>query len=302
VAAPPLVGTFDPARIRSFSPLSEVPLGGYQPVVAAPATPASRRALHGADLLPHQNLGGYVTQPVNLITSLSALPVLQNSGQYDGDLHGSDPISVIRVRVAVVTGPNPTSLERIREAAQQIAHLGSWERDLATGTTRWSSELFRLLGYRQGAVEPSREAFLASVHQDDLARVARSQDDVRDNRWHELDFRTGARDGVERVLQSRVNVVYDADGTPQFCGLPAHHTCPHRMDCPRCGLFIGGETVEGSESRELVEPATGEPLATVQLAGEARGRGVGQQDGHRAHERCGNPGSPGPAWGGPARS
>jgi len=33
---------------------------------------------------------------------------------------------------------------------------------------------------------------------------------------------------------------YDADGAPQFCGLPAHHTCPHRMDCSRCGLFIGG--------------------------------------------------------------
>jgi acyl-CoA reductase-like NAD-dependent aldehyde dehydrogenase len=35
------------------------------------------------------------------------------------------------------------------------------------------------------------------------------------------------------------------------------------------GLFIGGEAGEGSESRELVEPATGEPLASVQLAGEA---------------------------------
>jgi acyl-CoA reductase-like NAD-dependent aldehyde dehydrogenase len=34
------------------------------------------------------------------------------------------------------------------------------------------------------------------------------------------------------------------------------------------GLFIGGELVEGSESRELVEPASGEPLATVQLAGD----------------------------------
>ena len=34
------------------------------------------------------------------------------------------------------------------------------------------------------------------------------------------------------------------------------------------GLFIGGEQVEGSEARELVEPASGEPLATVQLAGE----------------------------------
>ncbi len=35
------------------------------------------------------------------------------------------------------------------------------------------------------------------------------------------------------------------------------------------GLFIDGETVEGSESRELVEPATGESFGTAQLAGEA---------------------------------
>ena len=37
---PPLIkvaGVFDPARIRSFDPLSQVPLGDYQPVVAAPA-------------------------------------------------------------------------------------------------------------------------------------------------------------------------------------------------------------------------------------------------------------------------
>ena len=35
------------------------------------------------------------------------------------------------------------------------------------------------------------------------------------------------------------------------------------------GLWIGGETVEGSETRELVEPATGEQFAVAQLAGEA---------------------------------
>jgi acyl-CoA reductase-like NAD-dependent aldehyde dehydrogenase len=35
------------------------------------------------------------------------------------------------------------------------------------------------------------------------------------------------------------------------------------------GLFIGGETVEGSSTRELVEPATGEPFGSAQLAGEA---------------------------------
>ena len=35
------------------------------------------------------------------------------------------------------------------------------------------------------------------------------------------------------------------------------------------GLFIGGESVEGSESRELREPATDAPLARAAMAGEA---------------------------------
>jgi putative ABC transport system permease protein len=134
-AVPKLVGTFDPARIRSFDRLSEVPLGGYEPVTAAPATAASRRALGGADLLPNQNLGGYVSQPVNLITSLSALPALQNDLQYGGNLHTGDPISVIRVRVAGVSGPNPVSLERIREVAQQIAVRTHLDVDIVAGSS-----------------------------------------------------------------------------------------------------------------------------------------------------------------------
>jgi acyl-CoA reductase-like NAD-dependent aldehyde dehydrogenase len=35
------------------------------------------------------------------------------------------------------------------------------------------------------------------------------------------------------------------------------------------GLYVNGETIEGSSTRDLVEPATGEPLGTAQLAGEA---------------------------------
>lgn len=47
---------------------------------------------------------------------------------------------------------------------------------------------------------------------------------------------------------------YDADGQPQFCGLPAHQTCPHRMDCPHCGLFIGGEKAKLLSESEHVQP------------------------------------------------
>ncbi len=129
-----VVGTFDAARIRSFDPLSQLPLGPYQPVAAAPASAASRHALHGQDLLPNQNLGGYVTQPVDLVTTLSALPALESS--YYGDAaRAADPISVIRVRVAGVTGPNAVSLERIREVAQQVAVRTHLAVDIVAGSS-----------------------------------------------------------------------------------------------------------------------------------------------------------------------
>jgi hypothetical protein len=133
-ASPQLAGIFSPAAIKSFDPLSRVPLGAYQPVAAAPANAAAAAALHGGDLLPNQNLGGYVSQPVDLITALSALPALQNS-DYGANLPASDPISVIRVRVAGVTGPNPVSLERIREAAQQIAVRTHLDVDIVAGSS-----------------------------------------------------------------------------------------------------------------------------------------------------------------------
>jgi putative ABC transport system permease protein len=131
---PRAVGVFDPARITDFDRLSEVPLGPYQPTAAVPAGPA-RSVLRGSDLQPSLNLGGYVSQPVQLITTLAALPALENSTVFSGDLHAGDPISVIRVRVTGVTGPNPVSLERIKEVAQQIAVRTGLDVDIVTGSS-----------------------------------------------------------------------------------------------------------------------------------------------------------------------
>jgi putative ABC transport system permease protein len=135
IPVPRAVGEFDPGKVRVFDPLSAVPLGPYQPTAAAPAGAASRKALGGHDLLPSLNLGGYVGQPVQLITTLSALPALENSAVFRGDLHATRPISVIRVRVAGVTGPNPVSLERIKEVAQLIAVRTHLAVDIVTGSS-----------------------------------------------------------------------------------------------------------------------------------------------------------------------
>jgi hypothetical protein len=129
-----ITGVFDPAKIRAFDPLSQVPLGDYQPVAAAPATAASHQVLHGADLLPSQNLGGLVSQPVNLITTLSALPQLENGHYYTG-VPTADPISVIRVRVAGVTGAGTLSRARINAVAQQIEQRTGLDVDVVAGSS-----------------------------------------------------------------------------------------------------------------------------------------------------------------------
>jgi putative ABC transport system permease protein len=129
-----VAGVFDPAKIESFDPLSRVPLGAYRPLTVAPANAASSRALHGDDLLPSQNLGGLVSQPVNLITTLSALPTLENSQVYPG-VPAADPISVIQVRVAGVTGSDPLSRDRINAVARQIAQRTGLDVDIVAGSS-----------------------------------------------------------------------------------------------------------------------------------------------------------------------
>ncbi len=132
---PIMTGTFSTAKIQAFDPLSRVPLGPYEPTAAAPANPASRRALGGADLLPSLNLGGYVSPPVQLITTMAALPTLENRRYGGGAQLDRAPISVIRVRIAGVSGPDPASLNRIKEAAEQIEVRTHLTVDIVAGSS-----------------------------------------------------------------------------------------------------------------------------------------------------------------------
>ena len=134
-ASPVLTGTFSESRIAAFDPLSRVPLGPYQPTTAAPANAASSKALGGSDLLPSLNLGGYVSQPAQLITTLSALPALENSNYSGGTQLAKAPISVIRVRVAGVTGASPASLNRIKTVAGQIELRTGLTVDIVAGSS-----------------------------------------------------------------------------------------------------------------------------------------------------------------------
>jgi PAS domain S-box-containing protein len=99
--------------------------------------------------------------------------------------------------------------------AQQIAQVGDWEWDIATGGLQWSEELYRIYGYEPYEITPeyglivdsmhpkSREAFLGAI---DAA--------LRAGRPFEMDYTFFRRDGSEAILHTIGRVNHDNNGSP----------------------------------------------------------------------------------------
>ena len=62
--------------------------------------------------------------------------------------------------------------EELLNRAQEMAHVGCWELEVATDTLYWSDEVYRIIGLEPQQIEASMEAYLQAVHPDDRARVA----------------------------------------------------------------------------------------------------------------------------------
>jgi diguanylate cyclase (GGDEF)-like protein/PAS domain S-box-containing protein len=108
-------------------------------------------------------------------------------------------------------------LERERASlaeAQAITHLGSWERDLATGVRTWSDEMFRIMGI---APEGEMAHMLDLVVEEDRADLEAALEATRAT-GAELDrtFRIRREDdGQVRFLHIRGRLVRDDRGVPR---------------------------------------------------------------------------------------
>lgn len=129
-----IVGRYDPEKLPGFSPLSQVPLETYYPPELLPADAASKDALHGKPLLPSENIGDYVAQPPLFLTTIQGMQPFLNSRYYAGASNKA-PISVIRVRVKGVAGPDSLSQARIRLVATEIHDRTGLQVDITAGSS-----------------------------------------------------------------------------------------------------------------------------------------------------------------------
>ncbi|MEW6268376.1 MAG: EAL domain-containing protein [Thermodesulfobacteriota bacterium] len=99
--------------------------------------------------------------------------------------------------------------------AQAVAHVGSWQLDIASSRLTWSDESFRIFGDTPGASPASFDVFLQRVHPDDRIALAETfQRSLEERVPYDVEHRIVWDDGTVRVVQVRGETCFDADGAP----------------------------------------------------------------------------------------
>ncbi len=96
--------------------------------------------------------------------------------------------------------------------SQRLAKVGSWELDVATGTTRRSDEWYRIYGLPRD-VQPDFQTFLSCVHPSDRGVVREAMEKTRSTDTpFGVEFRIIRRDGELRFIRSIVEAIQNDNG------------------------------------------------------------------------------------------
>ncbi|MDH5490141.1 MAG: PAS domain S-box protein, partial [Rhodospirillaceae bacterium] len=101
--------------------------------------------------------------------------------------------------------------------AQRIARLGSWELDLGSGETKWSDEVYRILGLIPTNTTPSLESLKKCIHADDRSRFAGLiERSMKTGKPFSADNRIVMPDGAIRFVHQQGEVVKNPGTMPDI--------------------------------------------------------------------------------------
>lgn len=135
-------------------------------------------------------------------------------------VNGPSEIIVLRDALAASVkriAEHSAALERTTsdlKQAQQLARIGSWDRDLLKDEVRWSDEQYQLLGYEPGAVMPSHALFLKHVHEKDREMVAAAFADAVSRRETNLavDHLIKSKGAATKRVRTTAELRFDESG------------------------------------------------------------------------------------------
>jgi PAS domain S-box-containing protein len=135
--------------------------------------------------------------------------------------------------------------------AQALAHIGSWEWDIAGDRVTWSNELYRIYDLQPERGQLNYDAYLSRIHPGDRDAVRGTVERaLADGEAFEMTHRVVLEDGHERIVQGRGRVILDRTGHPiRMVGTTQDITERQRVEAVR-------ENILSAVSHELRTPLT----------------------------------------------
>ncbi|MBI5609102.1 MAG: DUF3365 domain-containing protein, partial [Deltaproteobacteria bacterium] len=147
--------------------------------------------------------------------------------------------------------------------AQALAQVGSWEYDLATRTTKWSAQMFRILEVPEPHTEPVPDALPKAVHPDDLeAMRAAYYRSLQTSGTQSMVARLVMPDGRIKFVQAQFHSESGPNGKPGCAigtlqDITGRHTAEIELEQHRHHLadLVQQRTAQLTEAKQAAEVA-----------------------------------------------
>ena len=163
---------------------------------------------------------GRALRPMTALTK-AAQAITKGEWQDVPEARRNDEVGLLAQAFNLMTARLKQTLDGLRqsearlEAAQRIAHVGYWERDLDTDRLIWSDETYRIFGLAPHEREMNLSRLRDLIHLEDrLIAVQGTADAVRGGTRYEAEYRVVRPDGEVRIVHSQGDVTKDEWGRP----------------------------------------------------------------------------------------
>ena len=99
--------------------------------------------------------------------------------------------------------------ERRLSEAQEMAHIGSWDWDTATGKMHWSDEMSRIFGLNPQKFGLPYDKVLNYIHPDDRDYVNNAIKAAFKGKTFDIDHRIISANGEERIVHAQSEIIFN---------------------------------------------------------------------------------------------
>jgi signal transduction histidine kinase/CheY-like chemotaxis protein len=208
-----------------FAWLDEQPAWSDFPFIVLATRQTGRRSERAAGILARLGNVILLERPINAetLTSAAASALRARRRQYQARSllaereRTQEHLRLLNESLERRVTERTRDLEAARETlafALDAAGMGSWDLDLANGTSRHSPRFDAIFGYAEPIPSWTRATFLAHVVEEDRPAVKKAFSAVPETSGIDLECRITRRDGGVRWVATKGQVKYDASGAP----------------------------------------------------------------------------------------